>query len=225
MENEFSIPINLLQHYIFCPRQWGLMELDNEWRENHFVTLGNRVHKKVDNPFFNEKRKNLYISRSVPIFSETYGLNGIADLMEFNLSDAGAYIDKFGGKYDISLVEYKRGKPRVSGEINYADKIQITAQMMCLNEMFSTQCSGYVYYDTIGRRVKHKDYEKTKEVVLATITEMRGYIKSGTIPPLSCGGKCRGCSLYDVCLPKLQVKSDTRKTIKSIWVKRDEKTT
>lgn len=41
------------------------------------------------------------------------------------------------GLYSVFPVEYKKGKPKITDE----DKLQLTAQAMCLEEMFSTTIS------------------------------------------------------------------------------------
>lgn len=52
-----EIAIRSIQHYLYCPHRWGLLEIDKAWAENIFVTKANLMHKRVHDP-----KKN-YISR------------------------------------------------------------------------------------------------------------------------------------------------------------------
>ena len=35
-----EIAIRSIQHYMYCPHRWGLLEIDKAWAENFFVTKG-----------------------------------------------------------------------------------------------------------------------------------------------------------------------------------------
>ena len=87
---------------MFCPYQWWLIYIENEWVENVHTIQGNIVHSKVDDPNFFESRGNKKIERSVPLYSEKLGLYGIADLIEFNYEN-----NKIKS---INIVEYKNRK-------------------------------------------------------------------------------------------------------------------
>lgn len=221
-ENNY-IAINTLQHYIFCPHQWGLMEIENQWRENIFVVLGNIVHEKVDNPFMLENRGSLHISRSVPIYSHKYKIQGVCDVVEFVRDEKGVFIPQLNGNYSISVVEYKRGRPKIAGVINYADSIQVTAQMLCINEMFGTQCKGYVYYASIGRRCPLSNLNEKVHKLTQTLEEMQQYIKKSEVPKIQKMEHCASCSFVDVCLPKIKSKSFAD-LIKTSWEDVNEKT-
>ena len=44
------VMISALQHYSYCPRQCGLIHLDQAWDENLYTLRGRRVHDLVDVP-------------------------------------------------------------------------------------------------------------------------------------------------------------------------------
>ena len=44
------VMISALQHYSYCPRQCGLIHLDQAWDENLYTLRGRRVHEIVDVP-------------------------------------------------------------------------------------------------------------------------------------------------------------------------------
>ena len=63
MRNE-EITIRSIQHYMYCPHRWGLLEIDKAWAENVFVTKANLMHERVHNPDRNytaRGRKGIYI--------------------------------------------------------------------------------------------------------------------------------------------------------------------
>lgn len=133
MDND--ITINELQHYVHCTRQWGLIAIDGQWRDNHKTIQGNIVHEKVDNPFIREKRGSIIIARSVPLFCDQVGLQGIADCVEFEASPGGIFVPQLSGTFQVRVVEYKNGKPNADGSAKHADSIQVAAQMLCLQSM------------------------------------------------------------------------------------------
>lgn len=88
-----------LQHYYFCPRQWGLIHLEQQWADNRLTVEGSMLHERVDDPFFNESCGGYPAVRSLPVVSRKLGLYGVADLIEMRPD----------GPYPV---EYKRGCPK-----------------------------------------------------------------------------------------------------------------
>lgn len=215
-ENDY-IAINTLQHYIFCPHQWGLMEIEKQWCENIFVVLGNLTHEKVDQPFLIENRNELHISRSLPIFSHKYKIQGVCDVVEFIKDKNGVYIKQLNDNYKIKVVEYKRGKPKVQNQVNYADSIQLTAQMLCINEMFGTTCEGFIYYASIGRRCKLNNFYELTNVVSKIVKEMTEFLDKKIITPINKTPHCQGCSFKKICMPKTKPKTTFDDLIQRSW--------
>lgn len=48
--NTAEITIRSIQHYLYCPHRWGLMEIDKAWAENMYVTKANLMHERVHDP-------------------------------------------------------------------------------------------------------------------------------------------------------------------------------
>jgi len=44
------IAISALQHWCYCPRQYGLIHLEQVFQENIFTQRGQALHKRVDDP-------------------------------------------------------------------------------------------------------------------------------------------------------------------------------
>ena len=45
-----QIAIRSIQHFMYCPHRWGLLEIDQAWAENVFVTKANLLHERVHDP-------------------------------------------------------------------------------------------------------------------------------------------------------------------------------
>jgi len=65
MEHTELIPVSALQHWAYCPRQCGLILLEQAFDENVFTLRGRAVHAQVDQPGV-ELRKGLRIDPSAP---------------------------------------------------------------------------------------------------------------------------------------------------------------
>jgi CRISPR-associated exonuclease Cas4 len=39
-----------IQHYAFCPRQWALIHIEQQWEENVKTVEGQHLHQRVDDP-------------------------------------------------------------------------------------------------------------------------------------------------------------------------------
>ena len=57
------IPLSALQHWAYCPRQCGLIHLEQAFDDNLHTLRGQAVHRQVDQPGM-EMRKNLRIERA-----------------------------------------------------------------------------------------------------------------------------------------------------------------
>lgn len=176
------------------------MHIDCQWSSNYKIVEGDFLHKKVDDPFFNEKRGNIHIGRSIPVFSEILSLYGIADIVEFIKDDSGAKIDSKLGRWRINPIEYKNGKPEKSNADNY----QLCAVAICLEEMFgATILSGDIYYGKIKRRVLVNLTMELKNSVLESISEIKTLLYNQKIPKKPENQNCSLCSMIDICMPTI----------------------
>ena len=190
MEQEDWIQLSSLQHYVFCPRQCGLIHVAGIWKENLFTAKGTVMHKKVDSEE-DEIRNNKHIVRSLNVYSREYGLSGRADVVEFTEHD---------NTISVYPVEYKVGKPKS----HLADEIQLCAQALCLEEMMNTTIpQAALFYGKTRHRL---DIELTgilRDRTRDTIMKVHKIIKSEIIPEAKYEKKCDTCSIYDACQPKL----------------------
>lgn len=195
------LPLSGLQHFQFCRRQWALIHVEQQWKENLLTVEGKLLHKRVDNPFFSEVRKDVIISRSMPISSYRLGLTGICDVVEFVPSDQGATLHGFTGKYLPYPIEYKRGTQKS----DKSDEVQLCAQALCLEEMLSVHIPfGYFYYGENRRRYQVELDVELRSYVEKISKEMHLYFSKGYTPKVKPSKACQSCSLIDICLPVLQ---------------------
>lgn len=197
--------ISGIQHFVFCKRQWSLIHIEQLWKDNVKTFKGHKFHDKVDNPYIFEKRGDIIISRSVPLISNELQLTGISDCIEFHKRDdnQGIKLIEREGTYDVVPIEYKVGDIKK----DESDISQLCVQAMCLEEMFNTKVEkGYIYYGKLRKRFEVILNEELRKKVKLILDEMRYYYKKGITPKACYKERCKNCSLYDICLPKLNNK-------------------
>lgn len=202
-EDDF-IMISALQHYIFCPRQCGLIHIDDVWQENLFTVRGEILHEKVDTDSY-ETRGDIKTVRGLRIHSFKYGLVGRCDVVEFRQTKNGK---------EILPVEFKAGEPKE----DVSDKVQLCAQVFCLEEMLNTQITkAAFFYGKIRRRdVVNIDSElryQTEQV----IENVKKIISEKKIPIIEYSSKCRNCSLINICQPKALNHKKLQNYIKELY--------
>jgi len=192
---------------------------------------GHLFHEKV-HKMEREKRRDLIRVRGLRISSARLGLSGQTDLVEFHRAEiprictsgqtgsssgdsavegkeksyprglrqlSAVKLPGVTGFWRVFPVEYKRGRPKRGN----ADKVQLCAQAMCLEEMLETHVSGgALFYGASHRRL-----EVAFDSALRTETEnvaraIHQMVSSGSTPPPDAGPKCRRCSLIDLCMPQ-----------------------
>ena len=192
-----------IQHFRFCKRQWALIHIERQWEDNLHTAEGHIIHERVDDPFFNESRGEVLVSRAFPLVSYNLGLNGIADVIEYTRSENGVSLPSHEGLWTMKPVEYKRGKPK----IDERDEVQLCAQVMCLEEMFNVHIErADFYYNEIRRRIHLTISDDLRHLVASLAVEMHELFRNGATPAANVGNNCKLCSLVDVCIPKLTKK-------------------
>ena len=76
-DDDNMLMLSGIQHFMFCPRQWGLIHLSQEWEDNSLTTEGQLLHKRVDDPFYRQKSGDIITLRSVHIASHFSRINVI----------------------------------------------------------------------------------------------------------------------------------------------------
>jgi len=197
-EDEFLL-LSGIQHFAFCPRQWALIHIEQQWTENVKTIEGQHLHERVDDPFSKDSSKELVIWRSLNLISYNLGLTGRADVVEFKRSNTGIRLPRKAGKWIPYPVEYKRGKPKPDAR----DEVQLCAQAMSMEEMFDTKIlEGALYYGEIRRRTVVQITSELRSQVEEYANEMHRLFEQGITPAPVYKSHCKSCSLVEICLPK-----------------------
>ena len=189
---------------MYCPRRFGLLEINGDWQENALVVKGNLVHERVHGGEHSFSSKTVRAESSVQLYNDELDIFGVADCVEFRHDKNAEYSEKLGGNFRISLVEYKPTRPK-NGEISKPDAIQVFAQKLCADGIFGVKCEGVLYYADVKRRVIlpfEEEYDDYFAEFTRLLAGMREVLESGIIPSRPVKQNCSGCSLESVCMPK-----------------------
>lgn len=210
-----------IQHYMFCPRQWALIHIEQQWGENRLTVEGRLQHEHVDNPAYRQKNGDVITLRAVHVASHSLGLYGITDAVELLPSDSAADSithPRYPGFWKPYLVEYKRGHHKPDER----DEVQLAAQVICLEEMYGIHIpeAALFYHETRHRESVTID-ESLRQLTYELSEAMHRTFESGHTPEAEVRRGCRSCSLIDICAPEL-----TKKTSVAYYLKKtlDEET-
>jgi len=202
MIDQRLIPLSALQHYAYCPRQCALIHIEQAWGENWLTAQGQLLHQRVDSgeP---ETRRGIRYERGVAVCAPKLGLTGKLDLIEIDLSSG-----------ICSPVEYKRGKPKID---NW-DRIQLCAQVLCLEEMLDCQIphAALWYWQTRHREAINLT-ATIREETLQVIAQVKDLFNANITPKAMFDKKCNACSLIDQCNPQLSSNDKTSLYIKKLY--------
>lgn len=196
--------ISALQHYLFCPRQCALIQLEQQWLENRLTAEGRILHERVHTSGRESRRKER-IEYDVPIRSLRLGLTGRADIVEFHLKENCIW--------QPLPVEYKRGRPKKDD----TDRVQLCAQAICLEEMLScTITEGALYYGEKKRRTVVPFDATLRAKTEQTAEAVHRLIAAGKTPPPLYEAHCKSCSFMPVCLPKIATRKQVGRYLRKM---------
>ncbi len=180
------VPLSALQHYSYCPRQYGLIYLEQVWEENIYTMKGQWSHEWVDEET-SHLQENVQILTALPVGSDLYGLVGKCDVVE---------VQK-GIPYPV---EYKHG--RIKPSIH--DELQLCGQALCLEEMFRVPVvRGGIYHISS----KHRREVEFTPVLRQQVREIAGKIRAlnaaDVLPKAVYDTRCVHCSLREACMPEV----------------------
>ena len=200
--DENLLMLSGIQHMAFCPRQWALIHIEQQWSENVLTVEGHHLHEKVDNPFLKDTYKNVITYRSLSLVSRKLGFSGVADVVEFIQTDSNVNSTVLNGKHGYWQpvpVEYKRGKPKP----DECDTVQLCAQAISLEEMYSLSINfGYLFYGETRHRHEVEFNNTLRNKVESYAQQMHNLYESGTTPLPEFKLHCKSCSLVELCMPK-----------------------
>lgn len=182
------LPLSYINQYAYCPRRFWYMYAQSEMEVNAHVLRGTQNHERAHTPGYESRNDGVRIHRRVYVFSERWQISGFCDLLEEHPD--GRFVP----------VEYKQGK---QGKWTN-DQAQLCAQALCLEEMTGTTIEqGAIFYFGSRRRVEVIFDEPLRAETARLIEQMQRAVALGEIlPHTDKKSRCRGCSLYDICLPE-----------------------
>lgn len=205
-KEEDYLMLSGIQHYAFCPRQWALIHIEEQWNENYLTAGGRIMHAKAHDGETAEKRGNIIIFRALKVRSAEIGISGECDIVEFHKSESGISISGYSGLWLPFPVEYKRGKKKLDD----CDRLQLCAQAVCLEEMLCVKIdSGAIFYGETRRRENVDFTLELRLKLIETVKSMHSIYKRKYTPNATKGKHCKSCSIKDLCLPGLNNKGET----------------
>ena len=155
------------------------MYKENSFRENAYTVEGSLEHSVVDEPG-SLKNLNYRFEDALPLYSDTLGLSGKADRVEF-------YDDV---PYPL---EFKLGRGT-----NFSNNLaQLCAQALCLEEMLNIKVpEGAIFHISSHRREIVSFDQSLRNSTHEIISKVRELLNIDQIPKGILEKKCQGCSLH-----------------------------
>jgi CRISPR-associated exonuclease Cas4 len=183
--DRFEVLISAIEHYSYCPRQCGLIHLEQIFDENIYTMRGQLAHERVDEGEA-ELTAGVRVERAIPLWSDRLGLRGKADVVEFRAE----------GPYPI---EYKVGPPRG----RHADA-QLCAQALCLEDMLGLEVPGGAVFHVATRRRREVEFtEALRAQTELLVSRTRQMLVAQALPPPANDARCLHCSLIEACMPEV----------------------
>jgi len=220
-DDDDMLMLSGIQHYMFCPHQWALIHIEQQWDDNRLTAEGKVLHRNVDNPAYRQKNGDTITLHSVNVASHSLGLYGVCDAIELLPTDSSANSishPRYPGYWRPYPIEYKRGHIKYDER----DRVQVAAQVICLEEMYGINIpEAALFYNEVRRREVIAIDCSLRELTIKLAGEMHRLFSNGVIPKAVERPACRNCSLIDICIPAL-----SKITAASQYLKRmlDEKT-
>ena len=182
-----QVSLSALEHYAYCPRQCGLILLEDAFTDDAATVRGTLLHQRVDTPG-NRGRGDVRTLHALPVWHDGYGLTGICDTVELHADGR------------ILPVEHKSGRNRPGGPAD----VQAAAQAICLEEMFRRPVHEAAIYTAADRRrhsVRVDDALRSR--VLELTDAVRSLLTTDRLPSPVADNRCRRCSMATGCMPRL----------------------
>lgn len=190
-----------------------MIHIERQWKENLLTVQGNILHEKAHDHDKREMRGGVLITRGMQVNSPGLGISGECDVVEFHRSDAGIPLHGRDGLWQPYPVEYKHGSPKV----NNADRLQLCAQGMCLEEMLCCDIpEGALFYGETRRREVVLFDPALREQVHTMVTEMHRLYTRRYTPKVKPSKSCNACSLRELCLSKLSRKESVEEYLHAV---------
>jgi len=193
-----SLPLSLLNDYLYCPRRAALKVAEGRREANVHTERGDAAHEHADLPGY-EVVQGVTLLRALPVWSDRLGLNGKCDIVERHPDG------------DLRPVEFKVGRRRQWEN----DDAQLCAQALCLEEMFGRAVPAGAVFHAESQRRRQVEFTAelrrlTKDAIgaLHALAAPQPPVSGTRLPGAVCKPACKECSLYAICLPELVSEPD-----------------
>lgn len=178
------LPLSIVEHYAYCPRQAALIHIEAQWQSNADTARGEVNHDAVDRGVRAETRDGILTWLSLPVWSAALGVHGICDVVEFRDGIP-------------TPVEHKPQLPR---RIRTPAELQLVVQALCLEEMFDCRISeAYIFTRRDNRRHPVKLTAELRSTAKTTVANCHDLVDSQSLPGVINDERCPRCSLTEVC--------------------------
>lgn len=182
-----QVTLSALEHHAYCPRQAGLILLEDGYADDAATTRGILMHQRVHEPG-HETRGAVRTLRALPVWHDELALTGVCDVVELH----------HDGR--IIPVEHKSGSCIPGGPAD----VQVGGQAMCLEAMFGKPVpTAAVYSGTDRRRHTVAVDGALRQHVIDLAAAVRRTLAELTLPAAPADQRCRRCSMRDMCMPRL----------------------
>lgn len=190
--------LSAVNDYLYCPRRAWLHRVESVFTHTADTLQGSYAHQRTDSAG-DYYRDGIRVVHGLILFSKRLGLLGKADTVEFHPSPDSQQPAR---PYPI---EYKHGRRRKWDN----DDAQLCAQALCLEEMFGVPVpTGAVFHIASKRRREVIFDQRIRQITLEAIAGLGRMLNLGQIPPPVRRPRCRGCSLYPLCMPDIPTDAD-----------------
>ncbi len=222
-----SIPVRMLNEYVYCPRLAHLMWVQAEFEHNPWTLEGALKHRHVDKagrplaappisapspdrqdqepgPDPGPKHSSAPPDPSDTPDTEDQTIHARSVSLTSETLGIAARLDLVEGRgTHVAPVDYKRGKrPHSSRGLYDPERVQLCAQGLLLQE-HGFQCDhGVIYFIASRERVFVEFDAELVRLTLDAIAALRRMaLEDRAPPPLEDSPKCPHCSLAGICLP------------------------
>ncbi|MFC7382206.1 CRISPR-associated protein Cas4 [Sphaerisporangium rhizosphaerae] len=182
-----QVTLSALEHHEYCPRQAGLILLEDGYADDAATIRGTLMHQRVHEPG-QQTRGAVRTLRALPVWHDELALIGVCDVVELH----------HDGR--IIPIEHKSGTYTPGGPAD----VQLAGQAMCLEAMFHRDVPhGLIYAGTTRRRYTVNVDHALRERVVSAAHAVRQTVTSMTLPSAPADQRCRRCSMRDMCMPRV----------------------
>lgn len=202
-----QVTLSALEHHAYCPRQAGLILLEDGYADDAATIRGTLMHQRVHEPG-QETRGAVRTLRALPVWNDELSLIGVCDVVEIH----------HDGR--IIPVEHKSGAYTPGGPAD----VQVAGQAMCLEAMFGRPVPQGVIYSAADRRRHTVAIDSAaRQRVLELAQEVRQTMTTLTLPVATADQRCRRCSMRDMCMPRVLARTQAfTRTASTLFVPQPE---